>query len=440
MATLGEIFQSMGPGNIQGMPQMAPPVGIPWQQPQPVPVPVPVPITPVASGRGNAGMRPTGPNDVAKPRPMMTTGGYSTPQAIGDVMAGLQNFLESNRARWAEEDRQGYEDARGRENTRTPGVQSARDTPSDFDGFLNSVSPGGRIPGVPARGNAETQSLGEMFFTDVDIPTRGERVPMPERRGAAPSPAAPRQSGGSGQTVTPARAPSGGRTSTFQNAPNTDDSFPQSSPLHDSVTRQFDPTMQRFLLQAGLAMMVPQWGGPVAQIGQALGQGAEAVQRGQEIDTRRATQNKQLDLEQQKVNKIGLGRRKATESSGSKRMKERTPAQQMAANLSPEAAIYFNQRIKDLNNTGDDESITPDVKMSQIMEETKRVDQRSRETRGLARSDEFPEEFLDKVAGTANEAAVLRAVANDPTQKALIQARLEAIKQRKVNTNAGTAN
>lgn len=191
------------------------------------------------------------------------------------------------------------------------------------------------------------------------------------------------------------------------------------------------------MLQTGLNLMVPQWGGPMANIGSAVGAGAEAVDNSQKADQATKLANAKVDVERARVAKIGLGKKGASESSSSKRLKAKTPAQEFAAGLSPEGSLYFTQRLKDLNKPGEDDSVTPDAKFQQIMSETQNVDRRARASRGMARSEEVPDALLQKVAGTPNEQQALGFVAKDPTQKALLTARLEAIKQAKAASSGG---
>src|SRR3990172_13215317 len=108
--TLGQLLQQMGPGAIGGMPQMAPPPGIPWEQaPQAAPTPPPVMRNP------NPALSTT--QNTMKRTPA-APGGYSTPQVGQDIMSAFAEFLASNRSRWAEEDRNTYEDERDRKSTR----------------------------------------------------------------------------------------------------------------------------------------------------------------------------------------------------------------------------------------------------------------------------------------------------------------------------------
>lgn len=456
--TLGELLASMGPGAPGGMPQMAPPPGIPWEQPQ-------APVAPPPQMRSpNAGMNPA-QAQVPQPRPAAPAGGYSTPQAGQDIMSAFAAFLQENRDRWAEEDRNTAEDARGAENTPAKPVKSGLEpSPADvygMDPFADIGAPSTPPAAAPARSNADLQGyspqteplsmfdvygaptptkrpldFGSMLFSD-NVPPMPERAPgqaqpVPAQQGApagsppAKAPVAQASSrGGSAEGATSSGTRASG-VPPFQNAPNTDDPFPQSSPL-------FDTNTGRFLLQTGLNLMVPSWGGPLAQIGSAVGAGAEAVGRGQETDQKTKMSNAKLQLEQQRVNKMGLGRKGASESSGSKRLKEKTPMQQFAAGLSPEGTMFFQTRMKQLNKMAapDEEGNTPDAASSfdQIMAETKRVDSRARMGRGQLKSEEIPDSDIAKAVATpALEQQMLNWVAADPVQRQLTFTRIQNAK------------
>lgn len=174
--------------------------------------------------------------------------------------------------------------------------------------------------------------------------------------------------------------------------------------------------------------MVPQWGGPMAQIGAAVGQGAEAVGRAKQQDTVNQQKDRALDIEEKKANKIGLGRKGASASSGSKKLK--TPAQQFAQNLSPEAALFFQARMKQMNKLlePDDEGNTPDASgvFDSIMADTRKVDSRARMGRGQLKAEEIPDADVVKAAADPNlETRMLTWVGADPTQRQLMMARLQ---------------
>lgn len=451
--TLGELLQGMAPGqNVQGYPQFQPPFNIPAV---PQPAAPPMVVSP-----------PPGPTQTSAPNTLVppgSAGAPQTPQVLKDAGAFINGWLEANRARWAEEDRTAYEEARSKEavgggitvppETSTPNVlkKPGEGSMPSMPSFSSAPAP------TPARGQAEMQGAGpEPTMFDVygaPVPSRrpldlGQLmydVPLPERRtGGAPPPSKAPVQKPQGQARPAAATPSpagtggggGGRasrpTSSFQGAPNTDDPFfATGQPL-------FDPLTAKFLMQTGLSMMVPKWGGPMANIAQGVGEGAEAVTRSEKQTQESAVTQKKLELEQARINKMGLGRGKkgATESSSSKKLK--TPMQQFAQTLSPEGGIFFAQRIKDLNKTDEENGETADQKMARIMQETQTVDRRARAGRGMARSDEIPDTLLDKVAGTPQETTALNAVAQDPVQRALVVSRLEAIKAKKAAASGGT--
>lgn len=472
--TLGELLQGMGPGQVGGYPQMAPPPGIPWQQPvppQPAPAAQPVARTVAPSGRSNAGM--TNDNRTMQRTASPQTGGYSTPQAMADISSLFNQMLEGNRARWAEEDRQSYEDARGAENTR-PAPTSGSGLPPDFDAFGNNSpappsAPRASAPGsVPAQAPADYDAFGNYTGagaftsplaaalypdTEVPLPEKGMRsAPAVPASAATPS----RQKDGGGSTpsrtgaASPATAPRSNTSPTVPSSTSSRRSSFQEAPYGEG----FDPyrgrentgknDMARFFLQAGLSLMVPQWGGPVAQIGKAIGEGAEAVGRGSEIETKDRVTQQKMDLDAERVRKIGLGRKGASESSSSKKLKKLTPMQALSENLAPEASLYFNQRMKDLNKVGeadvDDKgnSITHAQKYENILNETKRVDARARMGRGQLKSEEIPDKDIAQAAADPTlEGRVLNWVQGDPVQRQLTFNRLQAAKA-KANGGTGT--
>lgn len=457
---LGQVLmQMMGgtpPVGQPGTPQFAPPVGIDWPAPAPVqlPAPAPAPAQPQKITR-NQGIRQeteTRPSRRVEP----TSGGRSTPETIDDFMNGLTAFLQSNRNRWAEEDRQSYEDARGAENTRPAAQTQAPPPPGDFDEFGNFVGRGQDAPSVstPSQqpsGHTVTRGGLPPELTPFDVygapmperkpPSLGAMmydVPLPERRtgpeakppSSPPRPAAAPASGPSNRGG--AASPGGSRakvSSSFTGAPNTDDPFPQSSPL-------FDPLTGKFLLQMGLSLMTPQWGNSLSQIGQAAGQGAEAVDRSNKIDETSRLANAKLDVERARVQKMGLGRKGAKESSASKKTKN--PMQQMAENLSPEAAIFLQTRMKALNKSSegeDGEGGDAAAAFDEIMNATKKVDIRSRMGRGQLRSEEISDADLAAAAGDpAKELRMLQWTTADPAQRTLV---LQRLQNAKANTSGG---
>lgn len=461
--TLAELLSQMGPGNPAGMPQMAPPIGIPWEQPQAPPPAAPTP--PPVMRNPNANVVQDQPSGKRLPGPPSTLDKNNTTGAIGEAFlswlnnatgAASSGISPAMGSRGAAENQatQGGAEVSAPNNLKPPlpifgpGVQqvlsSAGGTPpirqpdpglTSYDEYGNPVP--SQQPGTPAI----QPSLSDMLFQDVGLPERGARPttppplpPLPQKgaqkpvSGTSSGPAAPSVRG----APAPSANPAGRRASNvppFTNAPNTDDPFPQSSPL-------IDPTTQKFLLQTGLNLMVPQWGGPLANIGSAVGGGAEAVGRSQTQQTKERMEQEKLDIARTRANNVGLGRKGATGSSAGKRLKDKTPAQNFAAGLSPEASLYFNQRLKDLNKVDTENNETPDAKYSKILAETKAIDQRTRASKGLAKSEEIPDTVLHKIAGTPNESAALTAVAADPVQRQLMLQRLEAIKNAKAATDA----
>jgi hypothetical protein len=442
MPTLGELLMQMGPGT--GYPQMAPPMGIPWP-PQPAPAPAPSP--PAMRPTGSTPQPPQGPTRQALPA---QAGGYSTPQAADDLVSALGAFLARS-----------MEPKNPLEPKAASPAMGARGAAQGFEepvitepNVLRKPGPGSApLTGTatPARGNAEMQGGFTPDLTTFDvygapIPSRRPAdlasllysdVPLPEKRTGQEAPSGAKALAKSGpaptsnaKTPSPAPAPGGGggggrprSPSTFTEAPYGEFSDPHNN-------------LGRFMLQAGLNLMTPSWGGPMANIAGAIGSGAEAIDRASTTRQTEQLNNKKLQLEEARVNKIGLGRKGASSSSGSKRIKEKTPGQEFASTLSPEGALFFNQRLKDLNKAGEDENETADQRMQKILQETQTVDKRARAARGQAKSEEIPDTLLQQVAGTPQESMALNAVASDPVQRALLVTRLEAIKATKAAANA----
>jgi|GEM_PF-5794309 len=279
--------------------------------------------------------------------------------------------------------------------------------------------------GGPPGKTSAPPPIGEQTFEGSPAPSTPAPPPIGQQlSGGKPD----GESGGSAATPRGSSAPS----SPGQMAPT-----PSGSPSGNN-------DLAKFMLQMGLSLMVPRWGGPLANIGMAAGEGAEAVGRAKKEEQETAMGQKKLELEQARVDRMGSGRR-ATESSRSKRVKEKKPLEAFGENLSPEATLYFQQRLKNLK--GESEVTNPDGttatlseadQYNAILRETKVIDARSRAARGMARSDEIPEDKLRQHVGTPNEIAIMNTVAGDPVQRAILMQRIENIKRAKAATNANT--
>jgi hypothetical protein len=139
------------------------------------------------------------------------------------------------------------------------------------------------------------------------------------------------------------------------------------------------------LLQTGLNMLVPQWGGPLAQFGQAAGGGAEAV--GRLGASRQAQSESGLDLQLknaqiQATNALTTARGESAETSRVKRLKGAsdgsTQYERMVKdlNLGPKGSAYFKEAIKSLSEEdilGVDDR-TPLQKFEDILSESRALD------------------------------------------------------------------
>lgn len=274
-------------------------------------------------------------------------------------------------------------------------------------------------PGTPP-------SIGEQTFTP---PANEGSAPPSIGKTLAATPSAP--SGGEG-----GRSAANPRGASFGSPAG-----PQAQPPGSASSSDIG----KFLLQMGLNLMVPQWGNSLSRIGQAAGAGAEAVGRSRKEEQETELTNKKFELEQARIDKMGTGRKGAGESSRSKRAKEKKPLEAFGENLSPEATLYFQQRLKNLkgesevtNDDGTTATLSEADQYNNILRETKIIDARSRASRGMARSDEIPEDKLRAYVGTPNEMAVLNTVASDPVQRAILMQRIENIKRAKAAANANT--
>jgi hypothetical protein len=304
--------------------------------------------------------------------------------------------------------------------TPVPGVNN----PAGMAAWFGRNIFGAPMGGPPAKASVPPP-IGEQTFEGSPAPSTSAPPPIGQQlSGGKPD----GESGGSAATPRGSSAPS----SPGQMAPT-----PSGSPSGNN-------DLAKFMLQMGLSLMVPRWGGPLANIGMAAGEGAEAVGRAKKEEQETAMGQKKLELEQARIDKMGNGRR-ATESSRSKRVKEKKPLEAFGENLSPEATLYFQQRLKNLK--GESEVTNPDGttatlseadQYNAILRETKVIDARSRAARGMARSDEIPEDKLRQHVGTANEIAIMNTVAADPVQRAILMQRIENIKRAKAATNANT--
>ena len=160
-----------------------------------------------------------------------------------------------------------------------------------------------------------------------------------------------------------------------------------------------DP-LKAMMLQIGLNLMTPSWGNSLSQIGQAVGGGAAAAGRAQQLNTNEEDRQRGIQTEaanqKLKTGKTGAdieeSKAKAAnyrasaedlasgESSRSKRLKGKQPTTldeaAASANLGPKGKLYLAQRLKTLNQedilgTGD---IDPTEKFNTILAEAQKLD------------------------------------------------------------------
>lgn len=146
------------------------------------------------------------------------------------------------------------------------------------------------------------------------------------------------------------------------------------------------------LMQIGLSLMVPQWGGTLSNIGQAVGQGAAAGGRAQQLNQAEAERvSKEARIGEESAAKIGLQKAEtekasaeaATERSGESARARRLRGKQPsvldmaadAAGLGPKGKLYLQQRVKSINQEDLlDEDETPTSKFQTILDDAKKLD------------------------------------------------------------------
>lgn len=194
-----------------------------------------------------------------------------------------------------------------------------------------------------------------------------------------------------------------------------------------------DPRVKLFLLQTALSSLT----GGVAQspfsiIGNAIGEGGEAVGRLNKAQQDRELANREMRLSEEKIDV-------AREGSQLKALRSRNASLSAVKDLDPVAQAYFSQRVKGLNQEDIfHPEVTPSDRYNQILEETRAIDIKTRLTNGKLRAAEFTDQ---QVAAAAKDAAIeqrlLSAVRASPTEAALLQKRIQAA--RGVPSDAGTS-
>lgn len=165
--------------------------------------------------------------------------------------------------------------------------------------------------GMGGRGILET--LFEMPFTSIRPEASGGAVPMPVP-GERPRTQPPEQA------VPPEEAPA-------QAQSNADLGEvirgPQAAPPIAQPGMSDEMAIRKIMLQAGLNLLVPQWGDGISQIGQALGAGAEAVSNSQQVDQENRAAQSKLETErikQDTMRALTEQREESAETSRSKRL------------------------------------------------------------------------------------------------------------------------
>ena len=198
--------------------------------------------------------------------------------------------------------------------------------------------------------------------------------------------------------------------------------------------------LQRFLLQAGISLMSPSWGGPLANIGQAVGQGAEAVGRAQEQQTAEqerklnfSLKNRQVAASERRAGAAETRAQAVATSSRSKRLQKQKPEDRVVEGMSPEAQTFFRQRIKTMRDSLKPDPLNPDAAApdataiyNSILQETQLVDYRTRGAKGMLKADEIADVAIQSVVDDPSlENQLFAQVAADPIQTGLLRTRLE---------------
>jgi hypothetical protein len=140
--------------------------------------------------------------------------------------------------------------------------------------------------------------------------------------------------------------------------------MPQQAPVPRKLVTD-NQALQTLMLQMGLNMMVPQWGGPLEQIAMGFGSGAEAVgrrQAGLDEQTALEAEQRNADLKNQSLQALTSQRTEAAETSRSKRLKgtagkqPSTEFERLAAKLQlgPKGQALFKAGLKNLNDPLDE--------------------------------------------------------------------------------------
>jgi len=183
-----------------------------------------------------------------------------------------------------------------------------------------------------------------------------------------------------------------------------------------------DPKVKLFLLQTALSALTGGVGQtPMGIIGNALGEGGEAVGRLNKLEQDREVTNREMRLKEEQLD---ISR----EGSQLKALRSRNAAASAVKDLDPVAQAYFAQRIKGLNQEDIfNPEVTPSDRFNTIMEETKTLDIKTRLASGKLRAAEFSDQQIaSAIKDPAITQRLLSAVRASPTEAALLQKRLDA--------------
>lgn len=146
-----------------------------------------------------------------------------------------------------------------------------------------------------------------------------------------------------------------------------------------------NPAMKAALMQFGLNLMTPQWGGELANLGMALGNAAQAYTRvkqsGQkDANTALATSKAEADIDATKA--LAEARRAAAETSKEKRLKSTTNRSTEferltdAMDIGPKGKLYLKEALKTLDEEDvlSDNNETIEQKYNRILNNARQLD------------------------------------------------------------------
>jgi hypothetical protein len=179
-----------------------------------------------------------------------------------------------------------------------------------------------------------------------------------------------------------------------------------------------DPVTKVFLAQAGINLLQGGHGNILQNVGNAVGRGGEAVKR---YTTAEAEQAQQGVENRQKDEAIAVA------SSRAKRTKE-TTAEEVTKDMSPEAKVFFRQRVKSIK--GEDpltgEAVDATEQYAKILQETNLVDKKARMGKGQLKSSDISDRDIALVAADpTKEKTLLSWVSASPGETEIIKTRIQ---------------